>query len=78
MGELAEFAQSAGGGVAFQGVNRPADDAHDFRIARTFLQLEGFFVERLQQFSGSLEEELLQFCTGFVCELHYSLTSMRW
>ena len=46
----AQLAQSAGRGVAFQGVHGPADHAHDLLIARLLFELQRLVVQRLQQF----------------------------
>ena len=76
--QFAQLSQPAGRRIAFQGMDGAADNAHDFLVAGLFLQLQGFIVQRLQQFLRSLEEEFAQFRAAFVVRFRHSLTSSLW
>ena len=64
--QFAEFAETARGRVALQGVHGAADAAHNFSVARMLFQLQRLVVQRLQQFLRGLEEELPQFRAALV------------
>jgi hypothetical protein len=80
MRQFTQFAQAAGGGVAFQGMHRAPDDANDFLVSGLFFQLQRFVVQCLQQLLRSLKEELPQFRAPFIVRLVHalSLISRRW
>ena len=78
MREFAQFAQTAGGGVALQRVNRAPDAAHNLFVTGTLFQLQGFVIERLQQFLRGLVEEIPQFRATLVGGIRHSRTSSRW
>ncbi len=76
--QFAQLAQSARRRIAFQGVHRPPDYTYDLLVAGFFLQLQRFFIQRLQQFLRSLKEELPQFRSTIIGSIRHSLTSTRW
>ena len=78
VGQLAQFAQSAGGGVALQRVNCAPHAAHNLLVTGTLFQLQGFVIQRLQQFLRRLIEEVPQFRAALVGGIRHSRTSSRW
>ena len=76
--QFAQLAQSAGRRVALQGVHGAANRTHDLLVAGILLQLQGFFVQRLQQFLRSLKKQLAQFRSTLIGRIRHSRTSIRW
>src|SRR5215472_112473 len=60
LGKFAELVESARGRIAFQGVYRAAKLSNHFLVTGMSFELQAGFVERLQQFAGTLEEERAQ------------------
>ena len=77
MRKLAQLPQSTGCRVAFQRVHRAADAAHDLFVARMLLQLQGFVIQRLQQFLRGLVKQVPQFRAAFIVGMSHSRTSTR-
>ena len=75
--QFAQLAQPASRRVALQRVHRPPDRTHDLLVAGMFLQLQRFFVQRLQQFLRGLKKQLSQFCAALVGGIGHSRTSIR-
>ena len=76
--QFAQLAQPARRRVALQRVHRPPDRTHDLFIAGMLLQLQRFFVQRLQQFLRGLKKQLPQFRSALIGRIRHSRTSIRW
>src|SRR5207302_2331291 len=76
--EFAQLTEAAGCGITLEGVHCPANAAYNFRIAGIFLQLESFFVQRLEKFLCGFEEQLAQFCRPIIRGVTQFSTSIRW
>jgi hypothetical protein len=56
----------------------PPNAAYTLEVGGIFLQLQGFVVERLQQFLRGLKEELPHLCVAIVRTVTHTLTSSFW
>ena len=76
--QFAQLAQPAGRRVALQRVHGPPDRTHDLLVAGMILQLQRFFVQRLQQFLRGFKKQLPQFRSALIGRIRHSRTSIRW
>src|SRR6266699_437024 len=78
VGELTELVKTAGGGIAFQGVDGAANPANDFFIRGMSLELEPRFIEGLEDLAGAFKEESAQLAAAILGRTTHELTSLRW
>ncbi len=64
--KFAEFAETAGGCISFEGMDGATDAANRFVVFGILLQLQRFVVDGLQQLLRAFEEQLPQFRAALI------------
>ena len=75
VGGIAQFAKTAGRGVALESVHNATDAAHNLDITGLFFELQRLIIQRLQQFLRGLKKQLAHFSAAFIRKLSHSITS---
>src|SRR5215510_7031042 len=76
--QLAQFLETARGGISLERVHSTAHRPDDVGITRMLFQLQSFLIEHLQQFCCALKEEFAEFGSALVGEKAHPCTSSRW
>src|SRR6266576_3766217 len=75
--EFAELAESAGGGIALEGVHGAAHASQCVGVARVALEKDPCFIQLLKQILRALKEEFAKFGGAFLGKKVQLATSMR-